>query len=577
MTNSSNTALSLDYDYSICRDLANSAPRNDKTYSEAVKYFHDRVFYTHNGLVYYYGLVPKKRKDGTDYEELELLYEPKDKFEKNKRVGFSSQLVQAIQAETRPYKEVYEFADYRIDKENRKINAAREVYAATLTCDVGKAGKKYVDYFKKYVWEVLASKNEKLYNVIINNIATIVQLKKSDVALIIVTSEEGVGKSTLIELLSAMLGEWHVARPTASTVTSYNWCMYGKPLVALEELQSAQGNLLFFDKIKALVTQPRFEYRQMYCDPREMPNYNNLIITSNFQLRMCGRRYCNITPSCSWKDTKGAFDTLYEFTDENVKALYEYLCSIDVSDWNGQDALRELGDAEDGDLAKIESMNNVFTWIKKRNGLLKVNEKKIRTSALYEEYKASMKLFNEKPMSSTAFHAKLKELGIEHYKCGGYWYFDIDGEALFALLKKRRYILEEEVLDARAEFGAPEQKVDEEKVQLQEENKKLKEELTELTAKSAKVSEYVDKYKDAKKKNKDLESKNAQLESELEQLKKQLAELTKPKPQEKPVETHSYDDVLFTPSVTSKVRTIVKRAHVYSEPVTIKHRDRERV
>ena len=110
----------LNYDYAECRELAKNAKRSEIGFPDAVKYFHERVFYTDEGSIY-------------AYKEGKLKMYTFGEFHETQMVGFPLQLKKEIESAVKPYKEVLERSNYEVDSKARKINVFKPLYAATLT------------------------------------------------------------------------------------------------------------------------------------------------------------------------------------------------------------------------------------------------------------------------------------------------------------------------------------------------------------------------------------------------------------------------------------------------------------
>lgn len=412
----------LSYDFSVCRDLFENARKNDET-GEAVKYYHDRVFHTENGGVYVY-----KKGDLTycNYEE----------FKKNQMIGFPKKLRDAIDSKVVPFEEVLEQATWTIDKEKRMINSLKAVHAEKLKkVVVGKKGKAYVEFFKTYVKEILANKREDLYDYIIKWLSNVVKLRKNKTALIIVSATEGIGKTSIAKVMEKLLGVNLVCYPNLKNLAKFNFQLFGKVLVVLEETQGLKQDAEIFDAFKNLTNNDIFSYRQMYVQPKDLPNINNIIATSNYCLGIAGRRYINITPSTKWLNKDDLFDQLYDLDDENTKALYDFLLSVDTEKFNEEKEGKKLC-CSDGNLKEIERMNNVFAFMKDNYALEKQNEK-IKPVDLFGKYKASG---IQKPFSKSGFYEKISELNVPKAIMNGYEYYKIDGTELYEEFKKRNLI-----------------------------------------------------------------------------------------------------------------------------------------
>lgn len=460
------TQQKMNYDFSMCREKFESAPRNDKDYTDAVNYFHERCFYTDKGGVY-------------AYKKGELEYFAVDEFQKTQMIGFAQELTKAIKKKIIPFDDVLETKEFEIDKENRKINSLKPIYASKLKdIKVNKDGLDYVEFFKKYMFEIIANQNEKLNDYVLKWISNVIKMKKNGTSIVIVSSTEGVGKSSLSKIIERLLGKHHATYPSPQSIMRFNMQLYGKLLVVLEEteaLQRHEGNIN--DVLKNLTTNDTFSYESKGIQPRDLPNINNIIMTSNYSLGTAGRRYINITPSTKWLGKAELFDKLFDLDDNKIKALYDYLMSIDTTNFNAEKEGKKLVE-ESGNLKEIEKMNSAFRFMKDNYALDKINAK-IKRVDLFEQYKASG-LKNQ--FNKSSFFERVGELNIELKKTNGDYFYFIDGKKLYDEYKKRNLI------DDEADKGKISKVfdnddalfVDEEKEQLKQENADLKKRLEEL-------------------------------------------------------------------------------------------------
>jgi hypothetical protein len=456
----------LNYDFVVCRDLIENTKKNDNEYTKALKYYHDRVFYVpHSGCYYYY-------KNG------ELVRDSIDNFNKCHHMGFNKKFLDCVKKTIVAYDEVLETKNYTVDKEKRIINAFKPIYAEGLKdIAVSEAGHNYVKLFKKFLFEVSSNSNQKYCAWLLNWIASVVQLKRSKVAPVFVTSTEGIGKSTLAVIIEKILGKYNTTHPSSEVMKRFHWQCYGKILVIFEETQGLSGDEgVICNNLKNMINSDTFPYEEKGMQSRDLMNINNVIITSNFPLASTsGRRYVNITPSTKWLHKYELFEQLLTFTDEKIKALYDFLLSIDISNWNAEKEAKNISEGE-CNLKEIERMNNVFKYMRDTYAMKKVSEK-IRTKYLYENYKSVV----SKPYNKSTFFEKVSELNIDKTKTNGTEYFVIKGQELFDEFTKRKLIDTddyEDESDFEEIFSVKKESPEVEA--LREENEKLKQQIKQL-------------------------------------------------------------------------------------------------
>lgn len=462
----------LHYNYAECRELAKSAPRNDPCFTKACAYFHDRVFHVGTSIFYYnHGTLTR-----TTFED----------FKKNHMTGFDAKFKAQILETIVPYEEVLETEAYDVDKERKKLNILKPLYASTLKdIKVTDAGLQYVEFVKKFILEILARDNEAKYNVLLRWCASVLKMIRTGICPVLVTSTEGVGKTTFAMIMQALVGHFNTARPSAEEIKRFNWNCYGKLLVVFEETESLRsgGGAAVNDNLKNMINSDRVTYEQKCVTSHDnLLNVNNFIVTSNFPLpNSSGRRYLNLTLSTKWLGKDEYFNKLRNFSDENIKALYDFFMTVDVSNWNAESAVRSM-DTEEPNLKAIESMNNAFRYMRDVYAVRKTSEK-IKRGVLYSNYKD---IAGCKAYQKSTFYEKVAELNIKVTITQGVYYFVIDGNALHEEFKKRRLFDEddgEENTNTNKPAFAIVKEEDPRVEQLENENAQMKKELAELKKK----------------------------------------------------------------------------------------------
>jgi hypothetical protein len=94
---------------------------------------------------------------------------------------------------------------------------------------------------------------------------------------------QGIGKTLLLHIMSAALGETNVyAMDGSSLFSSYNEWAQGHQLIAVEEVRvHSKSRYMAMDKLKPLITNRTVEITQKYQDNRCVPNITNYIFFSN--------------------------------------------------------------------------------------------------------------------------------------------------------------------------------------------------------------------------------------------------------------------------------------------------------
>jgi hypothetical protein len=424
----------LNFSVSELRNLFENAPRNDVKFDACCKYFHDRVFYTESGFVYYY-------RDG------KLIFKDRNDFDTTFLTGFvDGKLMKVIkQSSPDPYDMVLEEGEFIIKRQEGnkrgKINSLAQMSISqimTKKIKVGKTGKEYVEHFKKYVDEVLANGNKKLFDIIMKWCARTVRRQKCFIALVLIGSTEGTGKSTLVKILEKILGFENVCNPNDKQLLNFNFEAYGKCLLCFEETQGVRDNKVF-DVLKNMTTNDRYNFEKKFKDAGTLTNISNIFISSNFPVSFSGRRACQFTPTSKWFRQQDLFKKLYNADDECLKALYEYFLSFDVSNWGSSEQQEDVYQLnEGGNLKEIERMNNAWRFMKEQFALDKLSQK-IKKTELYDIYQ---QIYGPKAMQKATFYDKVKELNVGEVK-NSVDYFVIDGEDLYKQFEIRNLIHDE--------------------------------------------------------------------------------------------------------------------------------------
>lgn len=100
---------------------------------------------------------------------------------------------------------------------------------------------------------------------------------------IFMLSEERTGKGIYLNFLDRVLGERMLKTSSTETITKYTKPLEGVVLVNIDELPELRGNLLIQDKLKGLITEDKFDCRDMYSVGYTQTNTFNIIITTNIE------------------------------------------------------------------------------------------------------------------------------------------------------------------------------------------------------------------------------------------------------------------------------------------------------
>ncbi len=161
--------------------------------------------------------------------------------------------------------------------------------------------------------------------------------KKLGHALLLRSANQGVGKSTLIELWRTMLGSENTRMTTTETINgAYQGFVDGKLLVSVEELNMAFG-AQGYNRIKDLITGHTAEVNEKYVVSRERANYATFAFLTNLAnpviIEDTDRRFFFIdSPAVPREpDYYTEFNTWWR---QNIEIVRYYLEQVDLEGFN---------------------------------------------------------------------------------------------------------------------------------------------------------------------------------------------------------------------------------------------------
>lgn len=186
--------------------------------------------------------------------------------------------------------------------------------------------------------KILCKNEEPVYTFLMCWLAHIVQFPEEKSIVPTLISQEGAGKSTLIILLTHILGNskmFETAKPSRDIWGNFNGKMKDCFFVnlnelCLKEMQNFEG------EFKKLVTEPTITINEKGVSQYEIKSFHRFFITSNKEIPVkTGRRTFIIRCSDELKGNTEYFNRCYEYiNDVNVqKTFYEYLKNYT---YNGQ-------------------------------------------------------------------------------------------------------------------------------------------------------------------------------------------------------------------------------------------------
>ena len=134
-----------------------------------------------------------------------------------------------------------------------------------------KPDQESLELLLRFIKEVWASGNEIYYSYIMKWLSLAVQSEKTGTALVLL-SEQGTGKGTLVEFISRYVLGQHQTHETAgiSSITGrFNDCLEGKSLVVIDEMASTKDEFRSnWEKMKKYITDSTIT-----VEPKGLPQY----------------------------------------------------------------------------------------------------------------------------------------------------------------------------------------------------------------------------------------------------------------------------------------------------------------
>ena len=205
---------------------------------------------------------------------------------------------------------------------------------------------------------VLCGNDEIVYNYFVNWIAKMLQQPYKKLPCIVLISDEGAGKGTLMKLFSKMMGEkkvFETSSPSRDVWGHFNELMMDAFLVNLNELefsetQSAEG------KIKALITDTQMTINPKGTKAIKINSYHHFIVTTNkdnaVNSKKGDRRKLIARSSDELKGNSTYFNKMHKMLEDNIviRTCYDYFKNHDISEFDEtvmpttefQDDLKEL-------------------------------------------------------------------------------------------------------------------------------------------------------------------------------------------------------------------------------------------
>ena len=292
--------------------------------------------------------------------------------------------------------------------------------------------------------KVLCDYNEVVYKYFIGWVAHMIQLPDKKLPCIVLISNEGAGKTSLILLLKKMMGEKKVfecSDPTRDVWGEFNHLMMDAFLVNLSEIKFADSKDAV-GKFKALITDSTININQKGISQITVASHHKFIVTTNnhspLSIKKDDRRFAVIRSSDDKIGDSGYFDELYALLDDNdsIRTIYSYLKKYDISDFVAKDIpqTEHLEGLKEMSVSPIEDWLREYTFENVNNTeIVKVSSKdiyKLFTDWLAVEGRKYETNVRSLGMKLTNLRISGVSKGERNSKCEDTKAFD------FALLKK---------------------------------------------------------------------------------------------------------------------------------------------
>jgi Family of unknown function (DUF5906) len=205
---------------------------------------------------------------------------------------------------------------------------------------------------------VLCGNDDLVHNYFVNWIAKMIQQPYKKLPCIVLISDEGAGKGSLMKLLSKMMGDkkvFETSNPSRDVWGHFNELMMDAFLVNLNELefsetQSAEG------KIKALITDTQMTINPKGIKAMKINSYHHYIVTTNndnsMKSKKGDRRKLISRSSDEFKGNTTYFNKMHKILEDNIviRTCYDYFKNHDITGFDEtvmpttefQDDLKEL-------------------------------------------------------------------------------------------------------------------------------------------------------------------------------------------------------------------------------------------
>jgi phage/plasmid-associated DNA primase len=199
----------------------------------------------------------------------------------------------------------------------------------------------YVKQFLFHIEEIISSNNEDVFNYVMSWIAHKIQRpdKKIETCLLLMSSEQGTGKSIFTEILNALTGDYLISTSIDKMSGQFNALYTRRTVIVLEELKKGLSNDTC-DFLKDYITKVHEENEKNKTMLR-VKNVSDIIICSSneetINVNEFDRRYLITKLNPQMRGNHQYFDELKKYKDTSTTEfahLYNYLLRYDISSFN---------------------------------------------------------------------------------------------------------------------------------------------------------------------------------------------------------------------------------------------------
>lgn len=372
--------------------------------------------------------------------------------------------------------------NFFIDREKRVINMRKKMNFTRKDIKLTKEEMKAVDECLDFFKTTVCQSDENTYRYFVLYLAIIFHEKKSNILLYLV-GHGGIGKTTLINLFNAWLGQstCEMTDEALQGKDIYNGFLEGKSLCFIPETMEAnESNKKANANLKRWADGKKITIRKMKVDPYDTENLVNFVISTNYITTVIkDRRTIVLEFSSNKKEDSKYFANFEKTVTENTNVL-QYLFNYFYDKFDEEFWKMEKPDTEVmHDLKNkvipvgIQYLLDCYIVAKNTQNDLPKN---VTISQMWEEFTKSGFCKHNHDGVRTIFASDIRQVlpkGKIIHKTNTY---NISNEIVYNLLIHRKYITDEDIAERKAKYEKKaEADVDESNLFLHSNNQQLKE------------------------------------------------------------------------------------------------------